>query len=197
MLDRGVYLDLLLTLRDDHIDYAVYQKPINKYQYIPPQSAHNRSVFVNWVVAELKRYDSHSRSDAAYHTITMQFASRLRARGYSAELIALAWRKAPARTNHPPNPNPNLGPPAHAHTPPPARLPKRNGPIVITLRMPLLSPKPQWKSLLALPPEITTLPKYVSAYGDKNVMIGHSNHPNVGQHITKSLFVSPVTPPAP
>ena len=41
---------------DGNLSIKVYQKPENKYMYIPYTSAHPRHTIKNYVIGELKRY---------------------------------------------------------------------------------------------------------------------------------------------
>lgn len=38
------------------LDTTLYQKPMNKYLYLPPFSFHRRSVFSSYITSEIKRY---------------------------------------------------------------------------------------------------------------------------------------------
>jgi hypothetical protein len=74
----GVFLDLMLTLVAESdvqsaFKLSLYQKPINKYQYIPPLSQHRPHVFYNVVLQELKRYQLACTDSTDFH-ILLQFS---------------------------------------------------------------------------------------------------------------------------
>ena len=64
------------------LDTKLYQKQINKYQYISPNSFHPRHVFSNFIHAELRRYLLACTHPDDFIHLRSQFSSRLTARGY-------------------------------------------------------------------------------------------------------------------
>jgi hypothetical protein len=84
------FLDLTFTVRatttGSRIDVSLYQKPMNRYLYIPPFSYHQRSVFTSFVFAEIRRYRLSCSDDLEFFQICEQFHHRLIARGYTSNL---------------------------------------------------------------------------------------------------------------
>jgi len=64
------------------LDVVLYQKPINKYQYIPYTSFHTRHVFKSFISSELNRYICKCTSPHDFLSIKRQFYTRLIRRGY-------------------------------------------------------------------------------------------------------------------
>lgn len=76
-LDITIYKDV-----DNHIQWKTFQKPTNKFLYIPFQSAHPRCTFSGFISAEIARLKL-TNSDpwnVAFHVET--FFEHLKARGY-------------------------------------------------------------------------------------------------------------------
>ncbi len=173
---NGIFLDLSLHVVNGSTSYTIYQKPANKYQYIPFLSAHNLSVFYNWVFEELKRYRVKCSTHSDFVSLTLLFAERLRARGYPPRIFALAMTNLPSRASLlKPILNPNKINIKH----------KALGPV-LTLALPSLHPNPRWKLLLAIPPQIFYNRHYFEAYGNKQLVIGKRNPPNVASYVTHS-----------
>lgn len=179
----GVFLDLMLTLVADSdvqsaFKLSLYQKPINKYQYIPPLSQHRPHVFYNFVLQELKRYQLACTDSTDFHILLQLFRERLKRRGYAPQLLSRALLELPPRTSllqlliNPP--------PTHAKPTPP----------IITLNIPRLRPNPNWRMVFRLPPAITTLPEFKNAYGTSTLVIGHRNAPTVATYVTSSTYTS-------
>ena len=70
------------------LDIKTFQKPQNKYLYIPPTSYHDSRVFANLIASELKRYCITCSVVSDFTAIKQLFFERLVQRGYSREFIA-------------------------------------------------------------------------------------------------------------
>jgi hypothetical protein len=70
------------------LDIKTFQKPQNKYLYIPPTSYHDSRVFANLIASELKRYCITCSVISDFISIKQLFFERLVQRGYSREFIA-------------------------------------------------------------------------------------------------------------
>jgi hypothetical protein len=69
------------------LDVKLFQKPFNKYVYLPPTSFHNSSVFKSFINAEIRRYRINCNNDCDFIEARNNFIARLKARGYSDDLI--------------------------------------------------------------------------------------------------------------
>ena len=64
------------------LSIKVYQKPENKYMYIPYKSAHPRHTIKNYVIGELKRYVRINTEELNFLKIKNRFFLRMRNRGF-------------------------------------------------------------------------------------------------------------------
>jgi hypothetical protein len=76
--------------REGKLDIKVFQKPLNKYLYIPPHSFHPRANLKGFIKAECIRYIRNCSSLDAYVSIKNKFVDRLMARGYKFNFIKSA-----------------------------------------------------------------------------------------------------------
>jgi hypothetical protein len=65
------------------LDTKIFQKPQNKYLYLPISSCHRSNVFKAFIQAELKRYRISCTSDDDFTALKKEFRSRLLNRGYT------------------------------------------------------------------------------------------------------------------
>jgi len=61
----------------------IYQKPFNKYLYLPPTSQHQSHVLMNVIRSELDRYRLYCVREVDFYIVRTKFKERLRLRGYS------------------------------------------------------------------------------------------------------------------
>ena len=178
----GIFLDLELQIiknaNTSIITHKIYQKPINKYQYIPVISNHNPTIFKNFVVQELKRYQLACTDQNDFNSIAIQFENRLKLRGYPQEIYNNAITLLPEREDqimklkNPTNNNNK----------------KLESPI-ITICMPKLKNKIKWKEIFTIPEEITNLRAYKRVYkNNKKLMIGTKNLNNIGQSLIRAKY---------
>lgn len=85
------FLDLQLSIINNNNNYCLdcklYQKPSNKYLYLPPKSAHKHHVFKNFIVNELLRYRLFNTSSANFLQSKSAFYKRLKDRGYNDNFL--------------------------------------------------------------------------------------------------------------
>ncbi len=89
---HGVFLDIELykgtRFETTGIwDCKLYQKPQNKYLYLPPSSHHPSHVFKAWIVSEVNRYCLLHSDNNQFIQICSQFKQRLLDRGYKESFI--------------------------------------------------------------------------------------------------------------
>ena len=90
----GIFLDLEFYIdHSNKLQYKIYQKPMNKYSYIPMESSHNINIFYNFVTEELRRYGRSCSLYADFVTTSNLFKSRLEQRGYSYIIFASAYAR--------------------------------------------------------------------------------------------------------
>jgi hypothetical protein len=186
----GIFLDLQFSFQEVdnvlHVHHTIYQKPLNKYQYIPPMSLHKSTFFDNFIVQELSRYRLACSSPDDYDRIVPVFIERLLCRGYSPLYIFPLLNKVPARDN--------LLQKLLTHTTVPREDRRLQSPLIV-LDLPPLSPRPNWSYIFQIPADIRRLGEYKRAFSCTNVMIGTRNPPNIAKLTTRSNFAS--TSPTP
>ena len=83
------FLDLLL-FKDpayNKLQYSTFQKPLNKYLYIPYESFHPASNKKAFIKGELMRYARNSSTFHSFSETRVLFWKRLRLRGYPARFL--------------------------------------------------------------------------------------------------------------
>lgn len=80
-LDATVYKGTRFTTTKQ-LDTSIFQKPFNKYLYVPPTSFHADTTHKTLVQSELKRYRIMCTDDSKFNTITSEFRTRLSQRGF-------------------------------------------------------------------------------------------------------------------
>ena len=73
--------------RREKLDTTLYQKPMNKYLFLPFQSAHPLSVFKAWITCYIQRIRVLCSIDKMFETHKEKFHSRLRRRGYPVKFL--------------------------------------------------------------------------------------------------------------
>ena len=68
-------------------DISLYQKPMNKYLYLPQTSNHKKAVFKCTVKAEIRRGRINNTSDIKFNQFVDALHTRLKARGYTASYL--------------------------------------------------------------------------------------------------------------
>lgn len=89
---NGIFLDLEIFKgsrfhETSVFDIKLYQKPQNKYLYLPPNSFHPKAVFKAFISAEINRYRLCCNNDSDFEKIKKQFYLRLIARGYEDNFL--------------------------------------------------------------------------------------------------------------
>jgi hypothetical protein len=189
--NTGIFLDLQFHLQpqadgNSLIHHTLYQKPLNKYLYIPPLSLHKPSFFDNFVLQELSRYRLACTSPMAYKEVANLFFVRLLHRGYSFDYLLPLFLQTPSRAHllkklFTPATLPRIAP----------RTP------FLTVSMPPLYPYLSWGNLFHIPPHITSTPAYRSMYGRNNIIVSTKNSPNISQLVTRSSFPHTTAPHPP
>jgi hypothetical protein len=89
------FMDLTITINaNNKVDVKIYQKPQNSYLYLPPSSFHQRHIFENTIIAELKRYKLKCTNASDYEDIKIEFYNRLLTRGYNTNYLNTVFDKS-------------------------------------------------------------------------------------------------------
>lgn len=96
---EGIMLDLKIFKgpdfsRSGRFSTSIYQKPQNKYLYLPPSSFHSHHMYPAMVQAEIHRYRTHCSRDEDFATVCKSFYTRLLERGYSAVKLDVWFQDA-------------------------------------------------------------------------------------------------------
>lgn len=89
------FLDLLLfkDSASKTLQYSTFQKPLNKYLYIPYESFHPASNKKAFIIGELMRYARNSSKFHSFSETRLLFWKRLRLRGYPAKFLLPIFRE--------------------------------------------------------------------------------------------------------
>ena len=89
------FLDLLLYKDSAFktLQYSTFQKPLNKYLYIPYESFHPASNKKAFIKGELMRYARNSSKFHSFNETRLLFWKRLRLRGYPAKFLLPIFRE--------------------------------------------------------------------------------------------------------
>jgi hypothetical protein len=98
------FLDLLVSIKNNKLHFTCYQKPLNKYLYIPKSSSHPPSLKRGFIKGELIRYARNSSTQEDFNKMSTLFQQRLHARGYSKAylskiLLSISYSDRPAFVN--------------------------------------------------------------------------------------------------
>jgi hypothetical protein len=90
--DKLIFMDLEIFKTDElkqrgKLDTTLYQKPMNKYLFLPFQSAHPLSVFKAWITCYIQRIRILCSIDEMFETHKEKFRNRLRRRGYPIRFL--------------------------------------------------------------------------------------------------------------
>lgn len=78
------FLDVTIFQKEDgSLGYKTFQKPINKYLYLPPFSYHTKHTIKGFITGEILRYKKTNSDNLDLTLILSQFKFRLLERGYS------------------------------------------------------------------------------------------------------------------
>jgi hypothetical protein len=95
-------LDITIFKKDDLLMTKIYQKPLNKYSYIPPFSSHPEATLKGFITGEIIRYHRLSSLPADRDEIINLFHQRLKARGYQEDFLNPVFYKAIGKILRPP-----------------------------------------------------------------------------------------------
>ncbi len=87
----GVFLDLTIRL-GNRVTTSLYQKPTNKYLYIPTTTAHHQHIIINFIRNELNRYKLYCSDPADEQCCRHLFLDRLLRRGYKRDFLLQIYR---------------------------------------------------------------------------------------------------------
>jgi hypothetical protein len=180
----GVFLDLEISInQESSIHFKLFQKPANKYLYIPPSSKHPTVMLKNIITQELCRYRLFCSLYSDFEEFSAKFKQRLLQRGYSPLFLQPLFAVTPNRShlikqnkmiiqrqyrlNSSSNKNPNDA---------------KNKKPIITLDIPkCFSTVNLNKNFFTIPCHITNHSRYIKVFSCNNIVIGKSLGPSVAR----------------
>ncbi|KAL7524739.1 hypothetical protein ACHAWF_001063, partial [Thalassiosira exigua] len=81
------FLDLTISIEAGKVSTKTYQKAMNLYQYIPPQSAHPPGMVKGIVFGLMRSYFYQNSKEQDYHDMAAKLFSRFVARGWDKATI--------------------------------------------------------------------------------------------------------------
>lgn len=89
------FLDITLSFNPftDKLDTSIFQKPLNKFQYITPKSTHEPHTLSGFIKGELTRYSRLCNNNYSYILVKHLFKSRLLQRGYSHAFLSKIFNR--------------------------------------------------------------------------------------------------------
>jgi hypothetical protein len=169
----GIFLDLYIEIINDTLISKVYQKPSNKYLYLPPTTNHQPNIMINVIKQELKRYCLYCSYPAAELSIKMQFYNRLYMRGYSKTYLDPLFQQTLDRESIV---NQLLNSVQGKRG-----LYIHNTRLYIIVLLPKLDTPLSLRDFFRLPPEVTSNPDFIKVYGDKPLLVGRQTFKNIGR----------------
>jgi len=165
----GVFLDINLSIQvDGSIQFQLYQKPDNKYLYIPPTSAHDKRLLKNIIVQEIRRYRICNSCDVDFILSILNFKQRLLNRGYDLSYLNPIFYKLPDRDILLSQLISSKLSNKHNKTP--------TNPILVLELPKLNSAGFNFRSLFKIPIELSQHPRFVKAFGpDGHIVVGRRN----------------------
>lgn len=86
--DNTIFIDLNIRIHNNDITTSTFQKPMNLYLYIPPQSGHPPSCFNGLITGEMRHYWLQNSPEQFQH-IMSNFIDRLLQRGHTMSNLTL------------------------------------------------------------------------------------------------------------
>jgi hypothetical protein len=84
------FLDITIFKKNGQLSTKIYQKPINKYLYLPYASNHPRHMLTGFIKGEITRYKRYCSNRIDFLTMQHLFITRLINRGYPKRFLKFA-----------------------------------------------------------------------------------------------------------
>lgn len=164
-LDLTIFIGPRFQL-EQRLDIKLYQKPSNKYLYIPMDSYHARNTFANLIQSELRRYRLSCVHDFDYILVKDQFYNRLLNRDYKQTYLDPLFTISLERSDLV---NQLLSP----------EQPKKKAPTVFKItRTPRFS-KTDITNLLHIPPNLMQHPHFEALFYNRQPIVCYQRTSNL------------------
>ena len=175
----GIFLDLKLSIVNNAVQYTLYQKELNNYQYIPPTTMHGQHVLKNTIINELKRYRLYCSLEEDFISIARLFHKRLVQRGYKTTWLRICFRNIPSRKLL-------LDKLVASHAAP--TIKKVAKPVMIILRHKLNKGTNLRTNSFSLPLALRNHPMYIKVFGNSDIVIGSKYSKCMGRYFLHNKF---------
>jgi hypothetical protein len=170
----GIFLDLAFEIVDKILISKVYQKPSNKYLYLPPTSNHQHNIMVNVIKQELKRYCLYCSRREDEISFKIKFYDRLLQRGYSKTYLDPLFSPTIDRNS--------------LFTQMENTVKGKKGKLndkklYIVVLLPKLDLPLNLRDFLSLPIELKTNDDFKEVYGDTSIVVGRRTFKNIGRQL--------------
>jgi hypothetical protein len=170
----GIFLDLAFEIVDDNLISKVYQKPSNKYLYLPPTTNHQSNIMVNVIKHELKRYCLYCTRAEDELAVKIKFYNRLKQRGYSKTYLDPLFLPTIDR-------NSLLDKIQNSVKGKKGKLYDKK--LYVVVLLPKLDKPLNLRDFLSLPIEVTTNDDFKEVYGDTSIVVGRRTFKNIGRQL--------------
>jgi hypothetical protein len=180
----GVFLDLEISIIHSSIHFKLFQKPANKYLYIPPSSKHPTVMLKNIITQELCRYRLFCSLQSDFEEFSAKFKQRLLQRGYSPLFLQPLFAFTPNRSHLIEQNKVIIQRQYKLKSSSSNKITNdaNNKKPIITLNIPkCFSTVNLNKSFFTIPHHITNHSRYVKVFSCNNIVIGKSLGPSVAR----------------
>ena len=87
-VDNVVFLDLVISISGDSLDYMTHHKPGNLHMFLPFSSQHAEGVKSGLVIGELTRHRRTCKNEEDFSKNVAFICGKFRQRGYPAEMLS-------------------------------------------------------------------------------------------------------------
>ena len=170
------FLDLTISIEGSSLTTKTYQKSMNLYQYIPPQSAHPPGMIKGIIFGLMRNYYLQNSKQRDYHQMATKLFSRFVARGWDRASIKGHILFADNKLRHSP-----------LTTATPEPIPTKNRLFIHLEYHPNHIPRKKVRELYQLHCEET----FKAKLGVEQTTIAYSKHRNLQECLTKAKLHQP------
>jgi hypothetical protein len=184
-LREGVMLDCRIEITSEGLlNLKLFQKELNKYQYIAPFSGHSPHIFTNFIHNEVRRYRLLCTKDSDFKEMLDLFTKRLQARGYTAAMIDKGFGLIPTRESIIRDLRKKESRRATDES-----QTKEKKQLILHVRLPILSRKLKLVNYFQLPESITDEDEFKAVFKSNRVMLNKLPLDNLSKHLVRSRLL--------
>jgi hypothetical protein len=184
-LREGVMLDCRIEITSEGLlNLKLFQKELNKYQYIAPFSGHSPHIFKNFIHNEVRRYRLLCTKDSDFNEMLDLFTKRLQARGYTPAMIDKGFGLIPTRESIIRDLRKKESKRATDES-----QTKEKKQLILHVRLPILSRKLKLANYFQLPESITDEDEFKAVFKSNRVMLNKLPLDNLSKHLVRSRLL--------